>query len=70
MIFRRTITLPWDDLDIQACADDGEPAWNTLIITGPVKRRGVHGQVSLEWTVTVQCQPSPDLENVSPGLVG
>ena len=58
MIFRRTIAVPWDDLDVQACADDGQPDWTTLTVTGPTKRRGLRGHTTLEWTVTVQCRPT------------
>ena len=57
---RPTLALPWDDLDAQGCAEDGAPAWNTLIVVGPTKRRDSQGHVTtLEWTVTVQCQPRP-----------
>jgi hypothetical protein len=56
VIFKRTVSVPWDDLDEQGCADDGRPDWATLIITGPTRRRDAHGHVSLEWTVTAQCR--------------
>jgi hypothetical protein len=58
VIFRRTVNVPWDDLDVQACGHDGQPDWSTLVVTGPTRRRGPYGQSSLEWTVSVQCQPS------------
>jgi hypothetical protein len=57
VIFTRTVSVPWDDLDEQGCAEDGAPDWTTLIVTGPTRRRGPRGQVSLEWTVTAQCRP-------------
>ena len=57
MIFSRTMTVPWDDLDAQGCADDGTPDWDSLIVVGPLKRRDARGQTTLEWTVTVQCRP-------------
>jgi hypothetical protein len=48
--------LRWDDLDAQGCADDGAPDWNSTIVVGPTKVRDARGNVSLQWTVTVQCQ--------------
>jgi hypothetical protein len=57
MIFSRTITVPWDDLDAQACGEDGAPDWDSLIVVGPMKRRDARGHTTLEWTVTVQCRP-------------
>jgi len=57
VIFKRTVSLPWDDLDDQGCAESGAPDWTTLIITGPTRRRDARGHVSLEWTVTAQCRP-------------
>ncbi len=57
MIFKRTVAVPWDDLDQSACAEDGAPDWSTLIVTGPTRRRDGRGNVSLEWTVTAQCRP-------------
>jgi hypothetical protein len=59
MIFSRTMTVPWDDLDSQGCADDGMPDWDSMIVVGPMKRRDSRGHTSLEWTVTVQCRPRP-----------
>jgi hypothetical protein len=59
MQLRPTLALPWDDLDAQGCAEDGSPAWETLIMVGPVKRRDARDHVTLEWTVTVQCRPHP-----------
>lgn len=59
MLFRPAYALPWDDLDVQGCAEDGMPDWTTLIVVGPVKRRGPRGQTTLEWTVKVQCRPHP-----------
>ena len=50
--------LRWDDLDAQRCADDGAPDWNTMIVVGPNRVRDAHGNVSLQWTVTVQCRPT------------
>jgi hypothetical protein len=58
VIFTRTVSVPWDDLDEQGCADDGAPDWTTLIVTGPTRRRDALGHVSLEWTVTAQCRPA------------
>jgi hypothetical protein len=58
MLYRATARLPWDDLDARACAEDGMPDWNSLIVVGPIKRRGEHGQVTLEWKVTVYCRPA------------
>jgi hypothetical protein len=58
VIFKRTVSVPWDDLDEQGCAEDGAPDWTTLIVTGPTRRRGPRGHVSLEWTVTAQCRPA------------
>jgi hypothetical protein len=66
MIFSRTMTVPWDDLDAQGCADDGAPDWDSLIVVGPMKRRDARGHTSLEWTVTVQCRPRPAAEPVVP----
>jgi hypothetical protein len=57
MIFSRTMTVPWDDLDAQGCGEDGTPDWDSLIVVGPMKRRDARGHTSLEWTVTVQCRP-------------
>jgi hypothetical protein len=59
MIFSRTMTVPWDDLDAQGCGEDGTPDWDSMIVVGPMKRRDARGHVSLEWTVTVQCRPNP-----------
>jgi hypothetical protein len=50
--------LRWDDLDAQRCADDGVPDWTSMIVVGPTKVRDGHGNVSLQWTVTVQCRPT------------
>jgi hypothetical protein len=58
VIFKRTVSVPWDDLDEGACAEDGAPDWTTMIVTGPTRRRDARGHVSLEWTVTVQCLPA------------
>jgi hypothetical protein len=53
--------LRWDDLDAQACAQDGVPDWDSMIVVGPTKVRDGRGNVSLQWTVTVQCQrPAAD----------
>jgi hypothetical protein len=49
--------LRWDDLDAQACAEDGVPDWNSMIVVGPTKIRDARGNVTLQWTVTVQCTP-------------
>ena len=57
VIFRRTVTVPWDDLDDQSCGDDSRPDWTTLVVTGPTRRPGARGHSTLEWTVTVQCRP-------------
>jgi hypothetical protein len=54
-----TVRISWDDLDAAGCAEDGTPDWSSMIVVGPTKRRGPRGQVSLEWTVTVQCQAAP-----------
>lgn len=59
VIARPTLQLRWDDLDAQRCAEDGAPDWNSLIVVGPTKVRDGHGNVSLQWTVTVQCRPAP-----------
>jgi hypothetical protein len=48
--------LRWDDLDAQGCAQDGVPDWDSMIVVGPTKVRDGRGNVSLQWTVTVQCQ--------------
>ncbi|CCG05180.1 protein of unknown function [Blastococcus saxobsidens DD2] len=58
MQVRPTLTLPWDALDSQSCAEDGMPDWQTLIVVGPMKRRDAHGHVTLEWTVTADCRPA------------
>jgi hypothetical protein len=58
MMFRRTVTVPWDDLDDRFCGDEGRPDWTTLIVTGPTRRAGLRGTATLEWTVTVQCRPA------------
>jgi hypothetical protein len=57
MQFRPPYALPWDDLDVQGCAEDGMPDWDTLVVVGPTKRRDPRGRTTLEWTVTVQCRP-------------
>ena len=58
MIARPNLQLRWDDLDAQRCAEDGAPDWNTMIVVGPTKLRDAHGNVSLQWTVSVQCRPT------------
>jgi hypothetical protein len=58
VIARPTLQLRWDDIDAQRCADDGAPDWNSMIVVGPTKVRDAHGNVSLQWTVTVQCRPT------------
>ena len=70
MIFSRTMTVPWDDLDAQGCGEDGAPDWDSLIVVGPMKRRDARGHTSLEWTVTVQCRPqaAPAQRQSSEGL--
>ena len=70
MIFSRTMTVPWDDLDAQGCGEDGAPDWDSLIVVGPMKRRDARGHTSLEWTVTVQCRPrtAPTQRQSSEGL--
>lgn len=50
--------LRWDDLDAQRCAEDGAPDWTSMIVVGPTRVRDAHGNVSLQWTVTVQCRPT------------
>lgn len=65
-IFRRTVAIPWDDLDVEACAENGQPEWSTLTVTGPTRRRGAGGQSSLEWSVTVQCRPTADRASPAP----
>jgi hypothetical protein len=72
--------LRWDSLDAQRCAEDGAPDWNTMIVVGPTKVRDGRGNVSLQWTVTVQCrpeataavpvQPAPAVEPVLPPSMG
>ena len=57
MLFRPTYALPWDDLDAQACGEDGAPDWSTMIVVGPTKKRNSQGQTTVEWTVKVQCRP-------------
>jgi hypothetical protein len=66
VIFRRTVAIPWDDLDVQACQKDGQPDWSTLTVTGPTRRRGSGGQSCLEWTVAVQCRPAADGASPAP----
>ena len=56
VINRPTLRLRWDDLDAQACAGHGSPDWDSMIVVGPTKVRDGRGNVSLQWTVTVQCQ--------------
>jgi hypothetical protein len=58
VIFKRTVSAPWDDLDEQGYAEDGAPDWTTLVVTGPTRRRGARGHVSLEWTATAQSRPA------------
>jgi hypothetical protein len=65
VIFTRTVRVPWDDLDAQTCAEDGQPDWSTLTVTGPTRLRGPHGQSSLVWTVSVQCPPTPALDSAA-----
>ncbi len=62
MMFRHTASLPWDDLDLQGCAEDGTPDWDSLIVVGPVKQRDARGNTTLQWTVTVQCRRDPEQE--------
>jgi hypothetical protein len=66
--------LRWDDLDAQGCAEDGSPDWDSMIVVGPTKVRDGRGNVSLQWTVTVQCQkaavptartPEPEIGSVA-----
>lgn len=57
-MFRATAPLPWDELHVQACAEDGEPDWSTMIVTGPTRTRDARGQTSLQWIVTVRCSVS------------
>ena len=52
-----TARLPWDDLDAETCQEDGTPDWRTLIVVGPIRRRDVHGNTTIEWKVTVHCGP-------------
>lgn len=56
---------------MQGCTDHGAPDWNSMIVVGPNKLRDGHGNVTLQWTVTVHCAPAvqvppaprlPDLE--------
>jgi hypothetical protein len=71
MIFSRTMTVPWDDLDARGCGEDGTPDWDSLIVVGPMKRRDARGHTSLEWTVTVQCRPqSAPAQRESSGPLG
>ena len=58
MIFRPTMRLPWDALDEQGCIDHGAPDWNSMVIVGPTKIRDARGNVTLQWTVTVHCEPA------------
>lgn len=57
VLHRRTAALSWDDLDAQGCGPEGAPDWNTLIVSGPVRRTDRHGHTTLHWTVTVDCRP-------------
>jgi hypothetical protein len=59
MLSRPTVHLSWDDLDAQGCGDDGAPEWSTMVVVGPTKRRDSRGRVTLQWSVTVQCEPHP-----------
>lgn len=54
-LIRRSFEAPWDDLDVQGCIDHGPPLWTTMIVVGPTKVRDAHGNVSLHWAVSVQC---------------
>lgn len=56
-MFRATATLPWDELHDESCADDEFPDWHTMIVTGPMKSRDARGRTTIQWTVSVQCQP-------------
>jgi hypothetical protein len=59
-MFRRTVTVPWDDLDDQSCGEGARPDWDTLVVCGPTRRSAPRGHATLEWTVTVQCRPEED----------
>lgn len=50
--------LSWDELDEQGCADHGAPDWNSMTVVGPTKVRDARGNVTLQWSVTVHCQPA------------
>ena len=63
---RPTMRLSWDDLDEQGCAEHGAPDWNTMTIVGPTKIRDARGHVTLQWSVTVHCEPSPPVVAVVP----
>ena len=56
---------------MQGCTDHGAPDWNSMTVVGPTKLRDGHGNVTLQWSVTVHCAPAaqappaprlPDLE--------
>jgi hypothetical protein len=66
VITRPTIKLSWDDLDAQGCADHGAPDWDTMITVGPNKTRDARGNVTLQWTVTVHCEPAPRATPATP----
>ncbi|SDY97948.1 hypothetical protein SAMN05661080_05188 [Modestobacter sp. DSM 44400] len=60
VMFRATAPLPWDELHVQACGEDGTPDWGSMVVTGPVRVRDARGRTTLQWSVSVQCQPAPE----------
>jgi hypothetical protein len=66
MIFRPTMRLSWDDLDQQGSADHGIPDWNSMVVVGPNKIRDGRGNVTLQWTVTVHCEPASPATTATP----
>jgi hypothetical protein len=58
VISRPTIKLSWDELDELGCVDHGAPDWNSMTVAGPTKVRDARGNVTLQWCVTVHCQPA------------
>ena len=45
---------------MQGCTDHGAPDWNSTTVVGPTKLRDGHGNVTLQWTVTVHCAPAAE----------
>jgi hypothetical protein len=66
VIYRPTVGLRWDDLDLQGCTDHGAPEWNSTTVVGPTKLRDGHGNVTLQWTVTVHCARAGAVDPAEP----